>query len=118
MRERLNKHQAEYFKALAHPLRIAIIESLRHGELTVGQIIQKFGVAQANASQHLAVLRHNNVITARKQGTNVYYSVTNSAIHKLLDTANEIFKNRLRETRHMLKEIESKENRSRGRDSR
>ena len=118
MKERLNKHQAEYFRALAHPLRIAIIETLREGELTVSEIIEKLRIEQTNASQQLAVLRNTNVISARKQGTSVYYSARNPAIFKLLDLTNRVLENQLREVRHLLKEIESKENRRKRPDSR
>ena len=57
MRQKLSNFKAEFFKALAHPLRISILDALREGELTVNEISQKFSVEPANASQQLAVLR-------------------------------------------------------------
>jgi DNA-binding transcriptional ArsR family regulator len=105
IRQELGKKQAAYFKALAHPLRITIVEPLRRGELTVNQIGQKFNVEQANASQQLAVLRHANIIAARKEGTNVHYSVIDPAIFKVLETANEILKNQLQDVRRMFEHL-------------
>ena len=114
MRQQLSNFKAEYFKALAHPLRISILDSLRDGELTVNQISRKFGIEPANASQQLAVLRHRNIITARKHGVNVYYSVTDADIFKLLDAARKIFNNHLSGVQDMLKAIKSERRRNGG----
>ena len=105
IRKELAKRQAAYFKALARPLRIAIVESLRRGELTVNQISQKFDIEQTNASQQLAVLRHANIIVARKEGTNVYYSVNDTAIFKMLEAATQILEHQLQNIRDMLAEM-------------
>ena len=103
----LSNFKAEFFKALAHPLRISILDSLRDGERTVAEISQKFEVEQANASQQLAVLRNKNIIVARKAGANVYYSVNDPSIFKLLDAARDIFNNHLIGVRSMLEEIKA-----------
>jgi ArsR family transcriptional regulator len=103
----LTHFKADFFKALAHPLRISIIDSLREGELTVAEISQKFDVEQSNTSQQLAVLRNKNIIAARKAGLNVYYSVSDPAIFKLLDVAREIFNNHLIGVRTILQEIKA-----------
>jgi ArsR family transcriptional regulator len=105
-RQRLSSFKAEFFKALAHPLRISILDALREGELTVNEISQKFEVEPANASQQLAVLRNKNIVVARKEGANVYYSVVDPAIFKLLDVARDIFNSHLVDVRSMLEEIE------------
>jgi DNA-binding transcriptional ArsR family regulator len=105
MRKKLSNFKAEFFKALAHPLRISILDALREGELTVNEVSLKFDVGSANASQQLAVLRNKNIVTARKEGSNVFYSVTDPTIFKLLDIAREIFNNHLIGVRSMLEEI-------------
>ena len=105
MRQKLSNFKADFFKALSHPLRISILDELREGELTVNEISQKFEVEPANASQQLAVLRNRNIVTARKEGSNVYYSVTDKAVFKLLDVAREIFNNHLIGVRSLLEEI-------------
>jgi len=105
MRQKLSNFKAEFFKALAHPLRISILDALREGELTVNEVSEKFEVGAANASQQLAVLRNKNIVTARKEGSNVFYSVTDPAVFNLLDVAREIFNNHLIGVRSMLEEI-------------
>jgi ArsR family transcriptional regulator len=105
MRQKLSNFKADFFKALAHPLRISILDTLREGELTVNEISQKFAVEPANASQQLAVLRNKNIVTARKEGSNVYYSVTDPVVFKLLDAARQIFNNHLIGVRSILEEM-------------
>ncbi len=105
MRQQLSNFKAEFFRALAHPLRISILDALREGELTVNEISQRFAVEAANASQQLAVLRNRNIVIARKEGTNVYYSVGDKSIFKLLDVAKEIFSHHLIGVKSMLEEI-------------
>lgn len=108
MRQQLSNFKAEFFKALAHPLRISILDALREGELTVNEISQRFDVEPANASQQLAVLRNKNIVVARKEGANVYYSVSDRRLFELLDVAREIFNNHLVGVRSMLEEINLK----------
>jgi DNA-binding transcriptional ArsR family regulator len=105
MRQQLSEFKADFFKALAHPLRISILDALRDGELTVNEIGQRFDVEQANASQQLAVLRNRNIVVTRKEGANVYYSVSDKSIFKLLDAAKEIINHHLVGVRSMLEEI-------------
>ncbi len=109
MRQNLSNFKAEFFKALSHPLRISILDELREGELTVNEISQKFAVEHANASQQLAVLRNKNIVTARKEGSNVYYSVTDKTVFKLLDVARDIFNKHLNGVRSLLEEIHSEQ---------
>jgi len=103
----LKDFKAEFFKALAHPVRISILDALRGGEKTVAELSQQFEIESANTSQQLAVLRHKNIIVARKAGANVYYSVSDPTIFKLLDAAREIFNNHFIGMRNMLDEIKA-----------
>lgn len=107
MRHRVSNFKADFFKALAHPLRISILDALREGEMTVNEISARFMIESANASQQLAVLRNKNIVFARKEGSNVYYAVRDKAIFKLLDVAKDIFSNHLVGVRNMLEEIDS-----------
>src|ERR1041384_6803292 len=107
MRRTLSDFKADFFKALAHPLRISILDALRDGELTVNEISQRFEVEPANASQQLAVLRNRNIVIARKEGASVFSSVTDQTLCKLLDVARDIFNNHLIGVRSILEEIES-----------
>lgn len=103
----LRRFKADFFKAMSHPLRISILDGLRDGEKTVAEISEEFQVEPANASQQLAVLRNKNIIVARKAGVNVYYSVSDPAIFKLLDIARDIFNNHLIGVRTMLEEMKA-----------
>ena len=101
----LSQFKAEFFKALAHPLRIRILDSLREGELGVNELCSRLKVEQSNLSQQLAVLRGRNLVAGRKEGNNVYYSVQDREIFRLLDVAKSIFNNRLIDVRDMLSEL-------------
>jgi DNA-binding transcriptional ArsR family regulator len=101
----LSQFKAEFFKALAHPLRIRILDSLREGEMGVNELCSRLKVEQSNLSQQLAVLRGRNLVVGRKEGNNVYYSVRDREIFRLLDVAKSIFNNRLIDVRDMLSEL-------------
>ena len=103
----LKDFKADFFKALSHPVRISVLDALRAGEKTVAELSQQFQIEPASTSQQLAVLRNKNIIIARKAGANVYYSVSDPAIFKLLDIAREIFNNHLIGVRIMLEEIKA-----------
>ena len=68
---------SKMLKALANPYRFEIIEILSQGEKSVEGIVQVTGMSIANASQHLQVMKNNNVVKARKEGHYVYYSLVN-----------------------------------------
>ena len=101
----LGRFKAEFFKALAHPLRIAVLDALRHGELGVNELSNLLQVEQSTLSQQLAVLRGRNIVAGRKEGLNVYYSVRDRAVFRLLDVAKEIFNNQLIGVKDMLSQI-------------
>jgi len=98
----LSQFKAEFFKALAHPLRIRILDALRDGEVAVNDLSSRLGVEQSTLSQQLAILRNRSIISGRKSGTNVLYSVQDLAIYRLLDVAKEIFNNHLIDIKDML----------------
>ncbi len=91
----LSQFTAEFFKALAHPLRIKILDTLRAGEVGVNHLGERLNVEQSTISQQLAILRKSNIVVGRKEGQNVYYSVSDPAIFHLLDAARQIFNNHL-----------------------
>jgi DNA-binding transcriptional ArsR family regulator len=103
--EKLVNFKAEFFKALANPLRIRILDELRDGELTVSQIRDRLDVELPNVSQQLSVLKAKNVVTSRKQGNNIYYSCTDKSVFKLLDVAKEIFNNHLIDVQNTIKQL-------------
>jgi len=101
----LQVFKAEFFKALAHPLRIRILESLLGGEQSVQELQRALGLDQPVVSQQLAVLRAKNIVEPRKQGTAVRYAVRDRALGELLGVARKIFNNHLMGTQTMLREL-------------
>src|SRR5580765_8367095 len=107
MPESLRRFKADFFQALAHPTRIAIVELLRDGELSAGALIERLGVEQANASQHLTILRAKHIVVNRKAGNQVFYSVRDPLILEVLDVMRRYFYAQLSEGQAMLDEIKS-----------
>jgi ArsR family transcriptional regulator len=101
----LHQFKAEFFKALAHPARIKILEFLRAGPRTVGEIQNFLEIEPSATSQQLAVLRARNVVVARKEGSNVYYAVGDPLLFELLDVARAIFNNQLTDARDLLAQL-------------
>lgn len=101
----LRQFKANIFQALAHPTRIAIVEALREGELPAGQLIEKLQLEQANASQHLAVLRSKMVVLPRKVGNQVFYSLRDPVLVEVLDILRRYFYSQLTGTMSMIEKI-------------
>ena len=103
----LRSYKASVFQALGHPTRIAIVEMLRHGELSAGVIQERLGIEQANVSQHLAILRSRQIVANRKDGNQVFYSLRNPVLVEVLDIMRRYFQANLKDAVQMLGEIRS-----------
>jgi ArsR family transcriptional regulator len=79
--------KAEFFKTLGHPARIRILELLSEREHAVAEMLPEVGIEPAHLSQQLAVLRRANLVTARKEGSSVRYSLTSPHVAELLAVA-------------------------------
>jgi DNA-binding transcriptional ArsR family regulator len=101
----LSHFTAEFFKALSHPLRIKVLDALRGGEVGVNELSARLAVEQTTLSQQLAVLRKSSIVVGRKEGQNVYYSVRDAEIFRLLDVARKIFNNQLVDVRDLLAQL-------------
>ena len=106
MQNMLRAYNASIFQALAHPTRIAILEVLREGEVSAGTIQERLGVEQANVSQHLSILRSRQIVTSRKEGNQVFYSLRHKVLIKVLELMRQYFQAHLNESVQMLGEIE------------
>jgi len=82
-------------KTLANPKRQEILDNLREREMTVNELVNKTGISQANLSQHLAILRAKGIVSARREGINVYYSISNPKIIKAFDLISEVLQEAL-----------------------
>lgn len=81
---------SELLKALAHPRRLEIINLLRDQELDVSDIHTMLDLPQANISQHLMLLRDAQVVNARREGKQIFYSLSHPSIIKASDLLREV----------------------------
>jgi ArsR family transcriptional regulator len=113
MLQSLRQFKADIFQALGHPTRVAIVEYLRHGETSVGQLCEKVGIEQANASQHLAVLRNKHLVDTRKEGNQIFYRLRDPVLGDMLELMRKYFFAHMNDAMQMLKEEQQEENKAR-----
>jgi DNA-binding transcriptional ArsR family regulator len=94
----MQRFKAEFFKALAHPLRIRILELLSEGDKNVNELQSLIGSEGSAVSQQLTVLRSKNIVSGTKDGNKVVYSLKDPMIIELLSVARQIFNNHLVDT--------------------
>jgi DNA-binding transcriptional ArsR family regulator len=94
-RMELFKLQAEVCKTMADVKRLMIIHELRDGEKPVGQLVSELGLPQANVSQHLAILRERGIVSTRREGTSIYYSMASPKIGQACDLVQEVIADQL-----------------------
>ncbi|WP_150272067.1 MULTISPECIES: ArsR/SmtB family transcription factor [Paenibacillus] len=107
MNSDIQQFKSEFFKALAHPMRIRILELLSEGEKNVNELQAILGSEGSAVSQQLAVLRAKNVVASVKEGTTVIYSLRDPLIKDLLAVAKQIFDNHLVNAISLLEGIRS-----------
>ena len=88
---------SEICKTLANAKRQQILDALRDGEVTVGAVVERTGIAQANVSQHLALMRSKGIVNARRDGAYVYYSISNPKILQAFDLITEVMRESMQE---------------------
>lgn len=72
--------QSEICLALANPKRLHILNLLKEGEMSAGELVKAMKIPKANLSQHLSVLKQKGILSARREGTSIYYSITHPKI--------------------------------------
>lgn len=98
--------KAEMFKALGHPIRVRVLETLLSGERPVGELAEELGVEMSHLSQQLAVLRRAQIVEARRVRSTVFYSVPDPRTAQLLAVAREMLVDGLRNSHALLKDLE------------
>ena len=98
MPDSLRQFKSEIFQALGNSTRIAVLDALRDGALTVGVLADQLEAEQSNISQHLAVLRARQIVSTRKVANQVFYSVRDPLIWKILDIMRRYFENQVGES--------------------
>lgn len=99
--------KAELFKALAHPARIRALEVLAEGERSVSELQPLVGIESSHLSQQLGVLRRAGLVSARKEGSMVVYSVRDPLVVELLGVAKGVLAKNLAETRDLLADLDA-----------
>jgi DNA-binding transcriptional ArsR family regulator len=101
----LQAFKAQFFRALAHPARIRMLEILVRGGRTVQELQEALALEQPVVSQQLAVLRNQSIVSAQKEGLSVRYTLRDPLVGDLLDVARRIFDNRLGTSTGLLREL-------------
>jgi ArsR family transcriptional regulator len=97
--------KADFFRLLGHPVRVRVLELLRDGERTVGELQTTLELDSSGMSQHLTAMRRQGLLESRKAGTSVYYRVKDPRIFQLLAVAREILTTQLEESRAILGDL-------------
>ena len=105
MDKKIFEMHAEICKVFTNPKRLEIISLLRDGEKTVNELTELAGVPQANVSQHLTVLRQNNVVTTRRNGANIHYKIANLKILQACDLMREVLLEKLSENEKLARRM-------------
>jgi DNA-binding transcriptional ArsR family regulator len=114
-RSPIHQAKADLFRILGHPARVQIIGLLRDGERSVGDLQSELGLDSSGTSQHLAALRRQGLLEARKSGTSVFYRVRDPRAFQLLEVARQILTASLSETQALLAELAAEPPPARGR---
>lgn len=81
---------AAMLKAMAHPVRIAIIGLLENGnKITVSDIHKQLGIGQSTVSHHLVILKDKGVLASKREGKNIYYFIKHNALNNILASVGE-----------------------------
>ncbi len=90
---------AQVLRTLGQPRRLMILDHLHSGEKSVGELVELLGLPQANVSQHLAALRGQDIVTTRREGNTIYYSLVDPRIVQACDLFHEFLADRMRDNR-------------------
>ena len=83
---------AELFKIMANAKRLEILNLLKEKEMIVTELVNGLGIRKANVSQHLALLRYTGLVTARRQGKNVFYKIANPKVVDIFEIVGKLRK--------------------------
>ena len=97
--------KAAFLKALAHPLRLRILEILCRGESSVGQFAQLLSVDQPTVSRHLGILKQGGLVVSRQEGVSVLYKIQNEDMAQFLQKLTELLRRKLQVDQELLKSV-------------
>ncbi|PIQ81573.1 MAG: transcriptional regulator [Candidatus Omnitrophica bacterium CG11_big_fil_rev_8_21_14_0_20_64_10] len=102
MNDMVYKIKADFLKALSHPVRLKIIEALKHGERSVGSLVKELGVEQSSLSRHLLALRDAGILQSRQERTTVYYSIRDHDVFQVLRPIAVLLRKKFKESERVL----------------
>jgi ArsR family transcriptional regulator len=102
---RIYELQAEICLALANPKRIQILNLLKNGELSAGEMVKAMKIPKANLSQHLSTLRQKGIVLARREGTNIFYRIAHPKITEACSIMREVLMESLRIQQTLARQI-------------
>jgi DNA-binding transcriptional ArsR family regulator len=118
MLDSLRRFKAGVFQAMAHPTRVGIVEQLRLGELSVGQLCERLAIEQSNASQHLAILRGKHLVETRKDGNQIFYRLRDPSFGEVLELLRRFYVSHMQESLAVFQEEEQAEARTKAKRKR
>lgn len=101
----IHRIKAEFFRVLGHPVRVRILELLRDGERSVGDLQAALEIDSSGTSQHLGALRKQGLLDSRREGTSVFYRVKDPRAFQLLEVARQILTGYFEDTQVLLGEL-------------
>ncbi|MBI2094175.1 MAG: winged helix-turn-helix transcriptional regulator [Candidatus Omnitrophica bacterium] len=102
MEDMVYKVKADFLRALSYPIRLKIIEALKHGEKSVGILVKSLEVEQSTLSRHLLALREAGILTSHQERTTVYYAIRDHDIFKILRPIAVILRKKFKESERVL----------------
>ncbi len=97
MEDQIYFYHAEMCKVFSHPKRLELINVLRNGEMSVGDLSERLGLTSANLSQHLAMMKERRILASRKEGNMVYYQIANPRLLEAFDLLRELLFEQIRQ---------------------
>ena len=97
MEDQIYAYHAEMCKVFSHPKRLELINILRDQEMSAGKLAERLGLAKANLSQHLSMMKERRILICRKEGNSAYYRITNLKLLQAFDILREILFEQIRE---------------------
>lgn len=94
--KQLYEVHAEMCKVFSNPTRLEILNLLRDKEMSVTELIEKTKLSQANISQHLAIMKHKEIVLSSRNGKNTHYKIANQRIIKAFDMIRDVLEEKLR----------------------
>ncbi len=95
--KRIFELQAEVCKIFTNAKRLEIIHALKEGEKTVTELVEILGIPKANVSQHLSILKNRGILKSRREGVNIYYSISNPKVIQACNLMREVLSEQLKD---------------------